>query len=197
MVKGPTTILYLYSSLVFVLLAFIPNTTQATDTAWPAKNDFCGQILATGILSSIATPTELLHIVNSTLESSNIGESMNRYVPDKWLKSGLTTSTMTSRLAEHIPTSVVDVSRNQTYSLETGKTLAYFDHNIRGKLVAQLIVSFESPEVLFNLLNQGRGLYVQTERSYWNTFARVILHFKEGFIDTSDKYGKLSRINIM
>jgi hypothetical protein len=187
----------MYSSLAFVLLALTPITIQATDTAWPAENDNCGQLLATAIVSAVETPMELLHIVNSSLKSLNTSKARNVYFAEEWLKPGLTNSMPMFRLLGHIPTSVIDVISNQTYSLDTDKTTVYFNHKIRGKLVTQLIVTVENPEALLNIFNQGPGLFVQTERSYWNTFGRIILHFKEGFFDTNDKYGKLLRINKM
>jgi hypothetical protein len=73
--------------------------------------------------------------------------------------------------------------------LDTGKRTAYFNHRIRGSLVTQLVVTVKNPEVLVNVLKQGPGLYVQTERSYWNTFARIILHFSDSF-DEDSKYVK-------
>jgi hypothetical protein len=151
------------------------------------NNDVCGQLLATALWSSLETPTEFLHFMNSSLGFLKSHTSIHEDIA-KGLKSGPTSSTWMYRLSENFPTSVVDVTGNQSYTLDTGKKTAYFSHKIRGSLVTQLIVTIKSPEMLLSLIKQC-GLYLQTERSYWNTFARVILYFNEGY-DENDKYGR-------
>ncbi len=84
---------------------------------------------------------------------------------------------------EAYPTSIINAasSKGQNYSLETGKTTGYFSHKIRDRKERQLVVTARDPDVLLKVLKRGPGVFVQTERSYWYTYTRIVLHFTDGF----------------
>ena len=149
----------------------------------------CG-IFPMNDVSTVQRSIEILQIINSSSMSADIGNLQQPLgkVVSTLNPGSCSTSNVGISSSRHLhPTSIIDVAnpRAESYSLNTGKTVGYFNHNIRGRLESQLVVTANDPKMLLSVLKQGPGIYIQTERSYWHTFSRIVLHFIQHYDEES------------
>ena len=169
-----------------VLLNVAAGTVGKVTNDVAAASHDCGIFLFNDQPTTSKWSIEVLKIINSSALSD-----VETPQPLRMAANSLDSSTNSDVgvISQYFyPTSIIDVvsPKTQPYFLDTGKTVGYFSHSMRGRLKSQLVVLADSPTMLISsVLKRGAGIFVQTERSYWNTFSRIVLHFTEEFDEDS------------
>ena len=176
--------------LLSLILEFFlaPVATVKTITPHLRKaNHACGIFpLDDSLRDAHQRSIEVLKIINSSTPPDFGHQSaLLEHLHVDWSDSYLSDEDGISK--DILSTSMIDVAkpRVKDYTLETEKTAGFFSHKIRGHFESQLVVITTGPEMLLNALKLGPGKFVQTERSYWNTFSRIVLHFTESYDEDS------------